>query len=271
MNDAQDNLVVDTRVAHAGFDEHRFQGHGVFGELAGGTSTAGMFALALTGRVLSSEDCAMIDDFVACATMADPRIWPLKVTRTLAAYGKSMPAFAAGNLATDEAAVGPASVEVAMHQLRELVRLTDGAVQDPAAVRRAFAELRQMTPQLAGFGVPFRARDERVEAVCARVRARGRDQRTHWALLETLRACLREGEKKLELNMASAIAAIALDLGFEPEIGALFGSVLVAPCFLAHAREGALQSSSALRILPIDRVEYVGRSRRSSRERIETR
>jgi hypothetical protein len=264
MTDKVEPPVIATRVAHAGFDEHVFFGHPIFGQLAGRTTSSGMFLLALTGRVASDEDCTLVDDFMACVTMADPRIWPLKITRTVGSYGNFLPALAAGYLAIDEGAVGPASVEPAMHQMRELVLLTDGRVRDVEAVERAFAELRRRTPQLAGFGVPFRRRDERVEALCVRVRARGRHERTYWALLETLREILRRGEKKLELNLASAMAALALDLEIEPAVGPLLGTVLLSPCFFANASEASREPASALRNLPDSHVEYVGKPRRRS-------
>jgi len=263
---APEELVIPTRVARFDFDDHLFCGQRAFGELAGNSSMAGTFLLALTGRRASADDCALIDDLMACCAMADPRIWPLKVTRIVGSYGSFQPAMLAGQLSTDAALAGPSTVGRAIEQLRELVRLSAGQVGDREAVRRAFEELRRHTPELGGFGVPFRERDERVEAFREHVRARGRDQRTHWMLFETLLGILRAGEKKLELNIVSAMAAVALDLdlGFEPELGQMFGALLLSPCFYANAREASIEPAPLLRELPDACVAYAGRVRRKS-------
>lgn len=256
--------TLRTNVAHAGFDDHAFCGHRVFEQLAGRTSTAGIFALALTGRRLSQEDCAVIDDLIVCATMADPRIWPLKVARILGSYGGSLPGLAAGHLAMDGAIVGPSATGAAARQLLALRRQADGRVDDLDAVQRALQLLREHTPRPVGFGVPFRPRDERLEALRRCMVARQRQHGPYWTLLESVIAISRRGAKKFEPNYMSAIAAVGLDLGFEPELVATLGVIVVSPCFHANVREATREPAAALRKLPESAVEYMGVARRTS-------
>ncbi len=265
MNEPSARPTISTRVARAGFGEHEFCGQHVFTQLAGNTSTAGMLGLALTGRRLSAADCALLDDLVACGAMADPRIWPLKITRILGAYGRLIPAFAGGYLAMEEAAVGAATVEKAAAQLVELRHAVDGRVDDLDAVAAALRALLSRTPQLSGFGVPFRPRDERLEALRRCVHAHRRQLRAHWTLLESLISVLRRGGlKKLEPNVGLAIAAIGLDLGFEGQALSALAAVVVEPCFYANAREAVREPAALLRDLPRSAIAYVGRAPRES-------
>ncbi len=264
MSDARRAPTIRTRVAHAGFEEHEFCGRRVFAELAGATSTTGMLALALSGRKLSAGQCALLDDVVACGAMADPRIWPLKITRILGAYGRLIPAFAGGYLAMEEAAVGAATVEKAAAQLVELREAVRGRVDDLEAVAVALRELRTRTPQLSGFGVPFRPRDERLEALRRCAPNHAGQLGAHWTLLESLIHVLRNGSSRLEPNVGSAIAAIGLDLGFEGQALSALAAVVVEPCFYANAREAAHEPAATLRELPPSAIAYVGRAPRTS-------
>jgi len=68
-----------TRSAHWGYEEHQYFGHAVFAELRGKESLSGLTALSVLGRRLSREACALLDEAAVCLTLADPRIWPLKL------------------------------------------------------------------------------------------------------------------------------------------------------------------------------------------------
>jgi len=99
--------VLRTRSAHWGYEEHRYFGHAVFAELRGRESFVGLTALSVLGRRLSADVCALLDEAAVCLTLADPRIWPLKLTRVVAAYGQAIPAAAAGLLIQEGARIGP--------------------------------------------------------------------------------------------------------------------------------------------------------------------
>src|SRR4051794_38104091 len=111
---------LSTRSAHWGYDEHRYFGHAVFEELRGRESLADLTALSILGRRLSPETCALLDEAAVCLTMADPRIWPLKLTRVIAAYGRAVPALAAGLLIQEDARIGPWTMLKAAESLTDL-------------------------------------------------------------------------------------------------------------------------------------------------------
>ena len=100
------SIDESTRTAHWGWDEHRYFGHRVFEELVGHESLAGLVGLAILGRRLTADEAGMLDDAAAVNTLGDPRIWPLKLTRTIASYGRIMPALSAGVLMLDGGRVG---------------------------------------------------------------------------------------------------------------------------------------------------------------------
>ncbi len=82
---------IFTRVGHAGWNDHRHFGKWVFSELAGNTSTAGLIALAATGRLPDESACGMLDDIAVILTVADPRIYPLKLVRLASSFGDPWP------------------------------------------------------------------------------------------------------------------------------------------------------------------------------------
>ena len=259
-------LELVTRVAHAGWDEHGWCGYQLYAELAGEEGFTGMLALAVSGRRLPPEGRAVLDDIATVVTVADPRIWPLKITRVVAAYGSIYPAYAAGNLALERAMIGFSSCEQAAENL---VNLRE-AVQDPedaAALEAVVRERYDSKRPPVGFGVPFRPRDERVVALRGCLERRGRTGLPHWRFFE-LAATVVRGAKRLEPNIGLGLAAACLDLGFRPhEIGVL-AMGLVQNAFIGNALEGARQAPAILRKLPDERVRYVGeRPRESPRAR----
>jgi len=96
-------LVVRTRTAHMGWDEHRYFGRAVFGDLTGKESLTYLMALSILGRELPRDCYPVLDDAACSLTLADPRIWPLKLTRLVASYGSTVPAAAAGLLIEEHA------------------------------------------------------------------------------------------------------------------------------------------------------------------------
>jgi hypothetical protein len=258
--------VIRTRVAHAYANEHAFRGFRIFADLLGRVSTGELVVLALTGKRMNAEECAFIDEIFVALAFADPRIWPLKVARIVGAYGRFLPAFAAGYLSLDieGECVGPGVCSGVAEYLKEVFRRVGGRVDDVDAVAEVVMEkLKPKGARLQGFGVPFRPQDERVEALRGRLAARGWERRPYWRLLDSIATVVRR-EKKIEPNIGVALAAIFLDLGFESHDLRALTLMTVLSTLLANAAEGASEPAACLRSLPTDCVEYVGRPARDS-------
>jgi hypothetical protein len=258
MTDEARGHVIKTHVARAGWDEHEYRGYRVFGELAGATSMSGLLAVAVGGLRLSPDDERMLDDLAVCMAVAEPRIWPLKLTRLVASYGGTMAGFSAGCGIVDGTLVGAWTSVAAAQALRALSDDVGDRIDDDDHVSACAAALVTRTRRLIGFGVPFRPRDERVAALGRCIEARGRSGCRHWRLLSALAAAATR-LKALEVNVGAAAAAVMLDLGFSPHDVAPMVFLINANLFLSNATEGAAQREPILRELPASLVRYVGR------------
>jgi hypothetical protein len=257
--------AIETHSAHWGFDDHRYFGYAAFGELLGNESLTGLGALSILGRRLPADACALLDDAAVSLTLADPRIWPLKLTRLLSSYGCSLTGVAGGLLVQDNARIGPWVFQKAAELLevfhRELGASGTDSESAEDVVRRYFASHEFMW----GFGTPFRQHDERLVAFSARVRLRERDRLPYWSTFQAIAGVVVE-LRRAQPNIAMGLAAVCLDLGLRPdEIGPL-ATMLMQHMFFAHGVEGARNAPEIMRCLPDESVIFVERrSRRSPR------
>lgn len=251
--------AVRTRIGRALFDDYEHHGLRVFRDLTGRTSYLGLAALAISGRKLSREDEAVLDDVAVCAHVTEPRVWPIKLARVVASIGRSVPGYVAGTIVLDSVLLGGGMTpDVARFLLEFETFLAKGEASDDDV--DAFVRAR---PLLPGFGVPARSKDERVVALTAVLTKHGRTTRRYWRLMERLVDAVRR-TKRLEPNLAMGFAVTLLDLSFQPhEIGAI-SVMLTQPTFLANAVEGAEQRAAVLRELPPEAVRYEGPAPRVS-------
>jgi len=255
-------LGEETASAHWGWDEHRYFGHRVFAELTGSESLAGLMALSITGRRLPADLVGVLDDAAAALTLADPRIWPLKLTRVVASYGSMIPALCAGLLMEDEARIGPWAFLEAAKVLVEIHRELDGSLE-PGRVRAAVEAHIRKHQFVWGFGTPFRPKDERLVAFKSCIERRGKQSLPYFRTMEAMADAVRE-LRHAEPNIGIALAATLLDMGLSPaQVGALVVA-LMQHMFFAHAVEGAAAERSLLRELPAEYVTYRGREARLS-------
>lgn len=256
-------LVVTTRTAHMGWDEHRYFGRAVFGELTGQNSLTSLMALSILGRELPRGCCALLDDAACALTLADPRIWPLKLTRLVASYGSTIPAAAAGLLIEEQARIGPwASANAAEALLSLGAEISDHA-SEPLHVRRVVDTYLAEHRVIWGFGTPFRARDERLVAFGDCMVRRGRSEGRYWRIFLLVADEIRAA-RGIEPNIAMGLAAALLDMAMTPrEVGAM-ATALMQHMFFANAFEGAGESGLVLRLLPTECIRYVGREPRKS-------
>jgi hypothetical protein len=253
---------IETHSAHWGFDDHRYFGHAVFEELLGRESLTGLTALSILGRRLPPDACALLDDAAVSLTLADPRIWPLKLTRLLSSYGSSVAAIAGGLLIQEHARIGPwASQEAA--ELLEAFHAELGPSAHPTRVEAIVRNHLTKHHFMWGFGTPFRERDERLVAFSARMRQRERDQLPYWTLFEAIAKAVVD-QRKAQPNIGMGFAAACLDLGLRAqEVGPLT-TFLMQHMFFAQGVEGARQASEGLRRLPDESVIFVGSTSRRS-------
>jgi len=253
--------AIRTRVAQALFGDNAFCGCSVNEELAGTDGWASVFSLAIGGPRLCREDATLVEDLAVCSLAADPRIWPLKMTRIVASYGAPLPAIAVGHLALEGAIVGSEptgrAAETLVAWAAEL-----GDDPSPESVEAHVAALLSKG-RAAGFGVAFRGRDERVDAIRACLKTRGRDEGRHWKLVAAMDAVMQK-RTRVQLNLAMASAAVLLDLGFTPVQIRMWMSAYLDVCFYANAVEGAESRAPELLVVPAADVTYVGRPPRTS-------
>ena len=256
-------LVVTTRTAHMGWDEHRYFGRAVFEELTGKESLTYLMALSILGRELPRDCYPVLDDAACALTLADPRIWPLKLTRLVASYGSTVPAVAAGLLIEEQARVGPWTCATAAELLSTFeVRIASGG-SEPAHVKGVVKAYLAEHSFVWGFGTPFRAKDERLVAFGRCIAHRGRAEGRYWRTLGLVADEIREA-RGTEPNIGMGISAAFLDMGMTPhEVGAMT-TALMQHMFFAHAVEGAGDSGHVLRLLPDECVSYIGREPRTS-------
>ncbi|MBI2394684.1 MAG: hypothetical protein HYV09_34265 [Deltaproteobacteria bacterium] len=247
---------IPTRVAALGYPEHRFQGHAVFGELVGSTSYAALIALAVSGRRPTAQESELLDLLAAATTVADPRIWPLKLARVVASYGSFLAGFSASQMALEGDRIGP---PITVHAAGLLVELRDtgAAVDDHEACVAAARELIARRRRLVGFGIPFRPQDERYVVLREQLAARGRTALPYWRLQEALAEVVLAA-RGLPPNIGIGTAAMLLDMGYSPVESAAIVHFVNQHVFVANAFEGAEQARPELRDLPAEAVSYEG-------------
>jgi hypothetical protein len=251
---------VETTSAHWGWDEHQYFGHAVFGELAGKLDLTGLLAMSILGRKLEPQACEVLNDTAVCLTLADPRIWPLKLTRLLAAYGSPLVAAAAGLLSQEEARIGPWTTAGAAQLLAEFHHEIATLDKTPEDVVRRYLDGHSF---VWGFGTPFRGKDERLVAYRRCLEQRGRTQLPYYQTYERVaeQVVAARGDQP---NIAMAIAAVLLDMGFAVNEVGPTTSVLMFHMFVAHGVFGTRESPEVLRTLPPECVKYMGAAPRVS-------
>lgn len=261
---------MKTRVALATHGDNSFRGYSVLRELSGKTSVAAAIALASGMREIDAGDAAVLDDVLVCSLAADPRIWPVKVSRLLSSYGGTVAGYGGAHLWLEGANVSPWPTRDCGELLARFARELGDAPASHEVERVVDARIaaKQIFP---GFGVVFRGEDERMVALEQCLRARGREGRPYWRLMRAMEAALLR-HKKLLANAGAGVAAACMDVGMTPKQSAIFATACASVCFLANAVEGAEAAPAELQRL--ERIRYDGaaprRSPRASTDRRNT-
>ncbi|HZU85315.1 MAG TPA: hypothetical protein VE987_20430 [Polyangiaceae bacterium] len=247
---------------HVGTDNLYF-GHRTLAELLGHETLTGLVAMAVTGRRPSDEEREVLDAVAVSMNSADPRIWPLKLARLVASFGGTLAGYGASHLSMEGPRIGPWP---AGHAARELLALREAVgqrVDDDAGVAREVRAFLERRPRVVGLGVPLRDFDERHVALSEWIRARGRDRLPYWRLHTALGAVAR-AERGVGTNIVLGVAAVLLDLGYEPDQISAVTTFLNQSVFAANSFEAARQHDATMQDVGEAHVAYAGPPRRRS-------
>ena len=206
-----------SRIAKAYPDRVEVRGRDLAHDLMGRLSFSEYFHLLLTGREPTEEQRFFLD--LLLVSIAEHGLMPSNVTArmTLAADpGSLQGAVAAGILGAGPVVLG-SSEECARVLAAGQAHVAAG--EEPAAVARELVrEIEATGGKVPGFGHPLHRpvdpRAERILELADERRASG----PHVALARELRSAVTETYgKPLPMNVALAIAAVWLDLGYPPE------------------------------------------------------
>ena len=198
------------RAGHIGTDDNRYCGAAVFGALAASaTSQLDLTARAFGLRDLTDADREVLRVISLGLTSPDARVWPLKLTRVLAAYGNPYAGYFGAQLGTGSQQLGPGVTAGAAASLA-WIRARVGDDPSDAAVAAAVAAHAAERGRIGGFGVPFRAEDERLIGMYKLLSHHPARRRPSWRLMEQVVHALREAHG-VAPNIVIAIAALVLE------------------------------------------------------------
>jgi hypothetical protein len=259
------------RAGHIGDRDNRFCGHGVFTDLRAAIRDPFELVALAFGVRLAEGDREVVRCMALALCSPDARVWPLKLARTLAAYGNPIAGSFGAQLASDSDRMGPGTAAGAAASLvwlaEELAAAgvdasTDDATLD-AALAAAVERHRACRGRIMGFGVPFRAEDERLLALREMLAGHPATRRPTWRLFERLARVMR-GHGGLAPNIVIALAALLVDLGLAPHRAGMFFAMIMAPNFCAHALDAADHDRGLLIELPSEALAYQGPAPRRS-------
>lgn len=211
--------------------DHEIRGRLLFGEMLGKRSFWQVAAWAIGGVDLSEGDGELLGQIGVLTQLLDPQIWPLAVTRRIAASGGGLARALVGGTAT-LAAPRLAGLPVGGF-MRFLARVeaeeAAGATLDEV-LERAVAQ----GERVPGVGRPVLGRDERVAHQLALYVRHGRAGGPN---VERALAIDRfyERRKGVRLNSAGLHGALMRDLGFSPIAASAFSTLYFVVPVLAHA------------------------------------
>ena len=241
-----------SHISQAYPDRVEVRGRDLTGDLMGRLSFTAYFHLLLTGSEPTEEQCFFLD--LLLVAIAEHGMMPSNVAArmTLAADpGSLQGAVAAGILGCGPVILGTAQACALLlgRAQREVAELG----RDPAAVAKEIAETTKASAdKMPGFGHPVhRPLDPRAERILELA-----DERRVSGPHVLLARCLRDAVagawgRPLTMNVSMPIAAVMLDLGFEPSAVKAVPILARTASLLAHLNEeqqlpvGFLMASAA--------------------------
>lgn len=256
------DTTITTHLGHAGWHDHEVRGVVVFDLAPEQASTQELLLLTLGIARDDARARRVIDLCAQAALNPDPRIPPMKLARLGSAYGGLLSGVAVALLGMQGSYVGLSSVLDAATFLWEIQTTLGWAATD----QELDAELRRRRKAkigIAGFGVPGRPIDERVEWLAKRLEDTGTGPQPFWQLFARIGVLASRARRRP--NFGGAVAAALLDLGCTPaQVGAASCFCGITP-LIGNALEGSMQAPRLLQALPAaTTVEYAGHPPRRS-------
>lgn len=258
-DDARAEPTITTNVGWSGPGENYFRGYSVPDALVGRHGYWTLLSLSAGHRPLEPDEARFLDALSTAMNASDPRIPPLKFAWVAGSLGGSLNTVGALLVWLDGSQVGPSPAHEAARAWLALAELGDA--ED--AIGRWFDEHKARGERVAGFGVPGRDRDERVEAAQAIIAAHGREHGRFVRLFARVEAVLM-ARGRVRPNIVGLMTACALDLGFEPHHMPLVVWPGLEVSILANAIDAAKQRPEVLHRLPTRWIRYDGPAPRAS-------
>jgi len=211
--------------------DHEIRGRLVFRDLVGKRSFFQVAALAIAGLELSALDAELLECLGVNTQLLDVRIWPLTVTRRVAANGGG---FARAVLAGMATMLNP---NMAVQPVGGFMRLLDRLEAGAAAGRSIEAELQEIVSRrekVPGVGRPALGPDERNAQVVELAERFQRHQGRSWHLALQVDEFFHK-TKGQHINSAGLQGALMRDIGFSPSSATALCVLYFVVPILAHA------------------------------------
>ncbi len=212
-------------------EDHELRGRLLFANLAGNKSFLQTAALAIAGVELGATDARLLDEIGVVTQLADPRIWPLTVTRRISTDGGSLADAVIGGFAS---LCTPLMTGPPVAGFMNLLERVETRLEVGESLANVVAALLKSGERLSGVGRPVLRGDERVEPMLEAAARASRDNGTNLRLALDMDAEL-SSQKGLSVNSAGIQGAILRDLGFAPHAAAAFSMLYFIVPLLTHA------------------------------------
>jgi hypothetical protein len=212
--------------------DHEIRGKLLFREIVGRRSFFQTAAWSIAGLELSSRDAALLEQLGVNTQLLDPHIWPLAVTRRIAARGGRIGRSLVGGVA---ALFTPGITVEPVAAFMRFLDAVQAAVEEGGSVASVVGQQLVRGEKIAGLGRPVLGPDERVPHAIALARRYGRAGGKSVRLAHAVERVLQRA-KGLVLNSAGLQGAIMRDMGFAPDAAAAFcGLYFIVPLLAHHA------------------------------------
>jgi hypothetical protein len=229
--------------------DHEIRGKLLFGEMLGKMSFFQVVAWAIGGVTLSAEDAELLAQSGIVTQLLEVEIWPLAVTRRIAARGAGLGAALLGGVAA------LCTPRLAAMPVAGFMRFLDRVEQDLAGgssldeVIGAVLKARERVP---GMGRPVLGPDERVPQQLSLYARYGRAEGPSVQLARGIDRSF-FAAKGLRINSAGMHGALLRDLGFSPPAAAALSTLYFIVPVLAHAVFAEERAASATNPRPARR------------------
>lgn len=208
-------------------DDHEIRDQLLYGTLLGKKNFLQVAALSIGGVELSDSDARLVDEIAVIFQLADPRIWPLAVTRRIGRLGQPLGARLTAGIAS---MFNPFMVSCPTAGFFAVLERIEVALAGGMTLGQWLDDALATKIRIPGVGRPvLRGPDERFALSVAAAHKYQRGDGANLAVIVELNELLIE-RKGLHLNGAAVFAAIMRDLGFSaPALAAMMQLFFMVP------------------------------------------